>query len=420
MFKYKSEADLAAMTPEQRDIYSEQKREFEAKATEKMIADAIKAAIPVKTAEEIKAEGDAAAAEKLEKDNAKKQLDEIKETVNQLKEAGTGGAAKVETILEFAEKNKEAIKGSSKKGHEFEGVIKADTVRASVTNNAFGQVVPGIGSLASRKLSIYDVFRKVPVAKDRNGVVRYADWDAATTVRAAAAVAEAGTFPSSTAKWAMYSINLEKIGDSIPMSEEFLYDSAMFAAELDNFLRVNVAIKRDTDLTSADGVSPNVNGLLTQLTAYTAVAAGITDANMYDLIVKVKETISKPYGGKFNPDVALMNITDINNMQLKKDLNNNYILPPFFDRAGLKVDGLTVVECNSLTANTMVLGDSRFGAIYEEGDITVTTGFATGDFESDMQTLKARQRMNLLIKNSEKLGWLKVTDIAAALVTIAS
>jgi hypothetical protein len=32
------------------------------------------------------------------------------------------------------------------------------------------------------------------------------------------------------------------------MSEEFMYDSAMFAAELENFLRVNVAIKVDTDL----------------------------------------------------------------------------------------------------------------------------------------------------------------------------
>jgi len=420
MFKYKTEAELTAMTPEQRDIYSEQKREFEAKGTKEMIQAELKAAFPAKTPEQIKAESDAIEAEKTEKENNKRQLDEIKETVNQLKEQTTIDPAKGESIKAFAEKNKEAIKASAKKGHEFEGVIKADTVRASVTNNAHGEIIPGIGSLASRKLSIYDVFRKVPVATDRNGVVRYADWDAATSVRAAAAVAEGGTFPSSTAKWQMYSMNLEKIGDSIPMSEEFLYDSAMFAAEVDNFLRVNMAIKRDTDLTDGDGASPNVNGLLNQLTAYVPVAAGIVDANMYDLLVKAKESISKPYGGKFSPDTVLMNITDINNMQLEKDGNNNYILPPFYDRAGMRVDGMAVVECNSLSAGTMVLGDSRFGAIYQEGDITVTTGLATGDFESDMVTLKARQRMNLLIKNSEKLGWLKVTDIAAALLTIAS
>jgi len=416
-FQYKTTKEVSEMTPEQVDIYGEQKRAFESEATQKMISDAIKAAFPEKTAEQVKAEADAI---QVEKDALKGQLDEIKETVNQLKENSSFGTEKAETLLQFAEKNKEAIKDSATKGKDFNGVVKADTLRASVTNNAYGQIEPGIGSIAARKLTIYDIFRKVPVSRDKNGTVRYADWDTATTVQAAAAVAEGATFPSSTAKWQMYSMNLEKIGDTVPMSEEFLYDASMFAAELDNFLRVNHAIKRDTDLTSANGTSPNVNGLLTQLTAFVPAASGITDANVYDLIVKVKESISKPYGGKFNPDVVLMNITDINKMQLKKDTTNNYILPPFYDRNGMKVDGALVIETNSLTANTLVMGDSRFGAIYQEGDITVSTGLATGDFESDMVTLKSRQRLNLLIKNSEKLGWTKVTSISAALTTLAT
>jgi hypothetical protein len=419
MFKYKTEAELTAMTPEQRDIYGEQKREFEAKATLKMITDAIKERFPEKTAEEIKTEADAIKAKETADKLLADEVKEIKETVNQLKE-NTGTSTTKETLLSVVEKNFDKIKASKEKGKEATFTVKADTVRASVTNNAMGQIDPVIGSLAHRKLTIYDIFRKIPIGKDMNGVYRYADWDKDTTVRAAAAVAEGANFPSSTAKWQMYSINLEKIGDSVPMSEELVYDSAMFAAELDNFLRVNVAIKRDDDLTTSNGTSPNIFGILTILSAYVPAAAGIVDASIYDLIVKVREAITKPFGSKFSPNVALMNITDINRMKLKKDANNNYILPPFFNKDGQIVDTCTVIECNSLTANSMILGDSRWGAIIEEGDITVTTGFATGDFESDMQTLKARQRLNLLIKNSEKLGWLKVTDIDAALTTLAS
>lgn len=340
------------------------------------------------------------------------------EVLTEIKLNGSGG--KGQTLLQVVEANKEQLKASTKKGKEHEFEIKADTLRASVVSNPNALDLTDIGQLAHRQLTVYDIFRKVPVPKNSNGVVRYVDWDAASIVRAAKAISEGNAYDASTAKWATYTLSLEKVGDSIPMSEEMLYDSALFAAELENFLRVNVAIKVDTDLIAANGSSPNINGLNNQLSAYTPAAAGIMDASIYDLLVKVREAITSPYGSKYNPNVALMNITDINRMKLKKDQNNNYILPPFFDKAGNVVDGITVIECNSITANTAAVGDSRYGAIYEEPGVTVQTGFATGDFESDMMTIKARKRLNLLIRNVDRTGWLKITDIDAALTTLAS
>jgi hypothetical protein len=333
---------------------------------------------------------------------------------------GAANVAAAKTLLQVVKDNAEQLKASTQKGKEHTFEIKANTLRSSITSNPNALDIPEIGQLATRQLTVYDIFRKVPVAKDRNGTVRYVDWDKDTIARAAAAIAEGGTFPASTAKWATYTLNLEKIGDSIPLSEEFMYDASAFAAELENFLKVNVAIKVDTDLIAGDGSSPNLNGLLNQIDAFTASASGITDASIYDLIVKVREAITKSYGSKYSPNVALMNITDINKMKLKKDANNNYILPPFQDRNGNVVDGVTVIECNSITANTMVVGDSRYGAIYEEDGVTVQTGFATGDFESDMMTIKARRRLNLLIRKADKTGWLKVTSISAALTTLAT
>jgi hypothetical protein len=339
---------------------------------------------------------------------------------NMINEIRTKGTNTRETLLSVVEANKDAIKLSAKrKDQSFEFELKADTLRASVVGNPSALDLPEIGQLATRKLTVYDIFRKVPVPKDRNATVRYVDWDADTTVRAAKAIAEGADFDPSTAKWATYTLSLEKVGDMIPMSEEFLYDASTFAAELENFLKVNVAIKVDTDLIAADGASPNIKGLLAYTPAYAAAASGIVDASLYDLIVKVREAITKPYGSKYSPDTALMNITDINRMKLKKDQNNNYVMPPFKDANGNVIDGVTVVECNAITANTMVIGDSRYGAIYEEPGIAVTTGLDTGDFKSDMVTLKARRRMNLLIRNVDKTGWLKVTDIDAALLTLA-
>ena len=342
------------------------------------------------------------------------------EEIARIKDSNKEGSSFTDRLVLEIERNKEGLEASTKKGKDFEFTIKADTLRASVVGNPAALDLADVGQLAHRKLTVYDLFRKVPVPAGSNGVVRYVDWDAATTVRAAAAIAEGGTFPESTAKWATYTLSLEKVGDIIPMSEELMYDAPLFASELLNFLDTNVAIKVDTDLVTGNGTSPNINGLKAQIPNYTPVASGITDASIYDLLVKLREAITTSYGSKYSPNVALMNISDINKMKLKKDANLNYILPPFFNQAGQIVDGLSVIECNSFTANTMAIGDSRYGAIYEIPGVTVETGKGTGDFESDMMSIKARKRLNLLIRNVDRTGWLEVTSISAALTTLAT
>lgn len=402
MFTFKTEADLTAMTAEQRDSYAVDKRSFEALQTKEMINESI------------------AKIEMPKSEISKAQFDELVENVNVIKEQGSK-TPKFETIYDVVKANEVNIQKSAKdKGKTFEFVIKADAVRASVVGNPNALDLPSIGQLATRKLTVYDAFQKVPVGKDNNGVIRYVDWDEATKVRAAAAIAEVGAFPEATAKWATYTLALQKVGVQIPMSEEFVNDSAMFAAEVQTFLQNDVLLKIDTDLINASGVAPNIAGLLTQVGTFTAVASGITDANIYDLIVKVYESISAAGGSKYSPNLALMNIVDINKMKLKKDANFNYIMPPFATVGGQNVDGISILECNAVTANSMIIGDSNYGKIYEEPGFYVATGYDGADWSTDMMTMKARKRLNLLIRTVDQTGWKKVTSISAALTTLAT
>lgn len=325
------------------------------------------------------------------------------------------------TLAEALKANKENISKLAKGQSNEEVVVKADTVRASIASNTQSYNLPDIGQLAHRQLALYDIFAKFPVTEsNNNGVIRYWDWDSATTVRAAAAIAESGTFPESEAKWALGTIPLEKIGDTLPVSEEFFEDEQMFAAELEQFLATNVELAIDTQLATGNGTTPNLKGIVTTVNAYTPVASGITDANIYDLLVKVSESITTTGGAKYRPDVALMNISDINKMKLKKDANNNYIIPPFVSRDGKQVDTMIVMEANSITANTMVVGDRRFARIYEKGGITLSKGLSGTQFVEDMMTLKARKRLAFLIRNADLGGFAKVTSISAALTTLAS
>ena len=316
-------------------------------------------------------------------------------------------------VIEHKEAFIDAVKRHT--AHDF--TVKATFLRTSVTSSTQALRLDSIGQLAHRALRMYDLFPKVPVGEGSNGTIRYADWDSAT-VRNAATVAEGVVFNESTAVFEEYTLTLQKIGDTIPMSEESLYDIPRFTRELEMFLSVNVAIVEDTQLLTGSGAGTNLTGAYTSAGTYTPLASGFTDANIYDLIVKTAEDMMIGANSKYMPDTVILNIADINAMKLKKDANNNYIMPPFATDSGATVDGMRVVESNAMTANTMLVMDTRFGTIYEVEGFNITTGYVDAQFSSDLITLKAKKREALLIRDADTGGFKKVTSISAALLLL--
>lgn len=401
---------------EKKGISAEQFKEFEAEK---------QAELQNEYLGEIEAQvGKTATKEELKtaKTEITKSVENLAEEVNSLSEKLKEGNPNSENTMEKQiSENKETLKEIAKGTSAKEVVLKADTLRASIANNQQATDLAGVGQLAHRKLSLYDIFPKVQISEsNNNGTIRYYDWDEDTIARAAASVAEGAAFPESTAKFKKGSISLEKIGDTLPVSEEFFEDEAMFASELNMFLETNVALEVDSQLCNGDGTSNKLLGLYASIPAYTPVASGITDANIFDLIVKVAEDITVTGGSKYNPDTIIARKSVINQMKLKKDGENNYVLPPFVSADGKNIDGMVVVESNIAPANTLVVCDKRFARIYEKGGVELSKGMVNGQFAEDMMTLKARKRLAFLIRNADKGGFRKVTSISAALTTLAT
>lgn len=337
------------------------------------------------------------------------------------------GQAKVSVLSPFEkslEDNKENIEKGATLPHsqKREFIVteqKAAFTAASVVNNTDAMRLTDIGQLATRKLSVWESLPKIPVNRDANGTVRYTDWDEATIVRAAATIAEGGTFPESTAVFEEYSITLKKIGDTIPITEESLYDRARFAAELNMFIQTNVNLITDQQVYSGDNTGNNLKGFATTAIPYVPVASGIVDASIYDLIVKVKEAMTAGKDSKYMPNVVYMNIVDINRYKLKKDADNNYIMPPFVGNDGNMIDGVMVIESNIVATNTFVMADNRFIRVYEEAGLAVSTGLVGDQFKQDLITLKARRRAQVLVREADRQAVYIVSDITAALATLA-
>jgi len=401
MFVYKNTSELEAMTAEQLDQYKTELKAHEAKQLEGQISEAVKAQIA----------------------EANKNLDDVigAEVAKQLLEKGSKGEESVKTLKSEIAENKEAITKVAKGETKESVTLKAISNRASIANNQQAVDLTGIGQLATRKLSLYNIFPKVQVSSsNHNGTIRYYDWDEATIARAAASVAEGAAFPESTAKFKKGSIVLEKIGDTLPVTEEFLEDEAMFASELSLFLDTNVQLVVDSQLCNGTGASNTLVGLYQSSPAYTPVASGIVDANIYDLIIKVSEDITTVGGSKYMPNAVIARKSVINQMKLKKDGENNYLLPPFVSADGRNIDGMVVIESNIAPANTLVVCDTRYAKIYETGGVELSTGMVGDQFIEDAMTLKARKRLAFLIREADKGGFRKVTSISAALGTLAT
>jgi HK97 family phage major capsid protein len=331
-----------------------------------------------------------------------------------------GTTEKKLSLKDALKEHAEIIKLIANRVTEKEVVVKALLQRSAIDGNENAYDLPEIGALSTRKLSLYDLFPKLNIGKgNKNGTVRYYDWDEATIVRAAAAVAEGAAFPESTAKFKKYAVTIQKVGDTLPVTEEFFEDESLFAAELEMFLKVNVELEVDRQLYEGDGTGNTIVGLMSSINSYDLPATGSIQApNIYDLIEKVDEQITTLGGSKFTPDVVIANKATINRMKLAKDANDNYILPPFVSRDGRDVGGKVVIESNIFGDNELVVGDRRFARIYEIDGITMSKGTVNTQFSEDEMTLKVRKRLAFLIRNCDKKGFRKVLDIDAALAAL--
>jgi HK97 family phage major capsid protein len=390
MFTLKTIAEQEAMTNEELQAYKTAE-----KAHEKS-----------QILEEAKAEA------KKEVDAQKARIDELE---GQLTDLSASKSDNKVSLVEEVKENKEKLK-SLASGQKGEIELKALTTRASVDPNLNYNALSDIGQLGVKRRSLYNVLPKVQVSNgNHNGVIKYRDWDEATVVRAAASVAEGVAFPESTAKFKDYLLPIQKIGDTLPVTEEFFEDEVQAASELSLFLDTNVNTVIDSQIINGDGTGTNLKGLLSSTPAYTAVASGIDAPNLKDLTRKMRTAIVKNRGSKYSPDVVVANSDVIDTYILAKTEDNAYL----FDENG-RIGGLTIIEDNNMPDNQLVVGDSRFARIYEMGGVVLSEGYSGTQFVEDELTLKARKRMAMLIRTVDQTGFLKCTNITNALATLAT
>lgn len=308
--------------------------------------------------------------------------------------------------------------------HKFQMNVNKTTVGLStIGSDPIGMFLPGIAEVQSQKNMIAPSLGQFNIGTDSHGIIYWTDQT--TRTNNAAARSDGSAAAEQVYAWTGYSETIDNVSAMIPVHKEALKHVSWMEGELNRLLSDDVVTALDAYCYTGSGTAPQIGGIYTRATAFDAaafIAAGgytPTGAGIYDLVVCMAAQIEK--ATKYMVDKVWLNPYDCLKLRLAKDKNDNFLFPQYALGNGgdLYIGKVRVIEANSVTAGTLVVGDSRKATLYTSGNVEVEMGYnLTGDFSKRIVTLLANMEASLLIRNAEVDAFLKSTNITSDIAAI--
>lgn len=226
-------------------------------------------------------------------------------------------------------------------------------------------------------------------------------------------VAEGAAKPQTDFDIVERSAKVEKIAVWIKVSKEALADIKFLQSEINTELRELVELKLDEQILNGNGTSPNLRGILNVAPTFAAVATlatAIPDANRFDVIMAAVAQIA---AANFTANAVVVNPADFFAMQLVKDGEGRYLMPPFSTPNGLNVAGLRVVANNGVAVGSFLVGDFTKDNLAIREEVNIQIGYENDDFTKNLVTILAEMRAVNYIKTNHLNAFVKGTFAAA-------
>lgn len=320
------------------------------------------------------------------------------------------------------------------------------------------QFVPGIVDLRFYPNVIASLFPNMPVSSPVVSYVKESAW-----TNNAAAVAEGATKPYSTNAVTRLTEQVGKIANLARVTDELIQDAPYFWALVQQRLAQGVIRQEEVQLLAGEGM-PGVNGILNRTTGFTkpqtitavtnlqvpaASTPGMgTSNNTVDSVTPGREIVGVGSGVAptgvaiaegilaaltdirvrqfFEPDAIVLNPSDWTTVRLAKDENGQYLGGSFFGSdygagsstpdanigEGFRLWGKRVVATPALPAGYILVGAfGQAGQVLRKGGLQVDMTNTNGvDFEQNLWTVRAEERVGLLMDRPELLELVKLTN----------
>jgi HK97 family phage major capsid protein len=245
--------------------------------------------------------------------------------------------------------------------------------------------------LATRPIQILDLIPIDPV-----GVATVKWMEKTTFTISAAEIAEAATYPESVYVWTERSAPVQKLADSIPVTDEQIDDVDQMASLLDADLRFGVRQKLDSQVINGTGTPPQIRGILNYAGIQTQARAADPHFDaIFKAITKVRAV------GRAEPDAVAIHSTDFQTIRLTRTADGLYIMGNPDSPGSMRLFGLPVAINEVLTQGTALVGDfARYARLKERKGIEVQVGYTGTQFTEGKKTLRADVRVAMVVRRA--------------------
>lgn len=256
----------------------------------------------------------------------------------------------------------------------------------------------GANALPQRRMRVRDL---LPVVGISTGAVEYPKQT--TRTNAAATVVEGDAKPESALGWTMETVTPKVIAHWVPASRQILDDAPQLRDTIDNELLYGLSYAEEAQLLNGSGVGENLDGLVTNATAYSA-PDGLVAGQMLDIVALA---ILQNALAEEAADGIIIHPSDWMRMRLLKDADGKYILGDPAASVQPVLFGLPVIATQAMTVDKFLVGNFRRAAtLYDRWTPRVEVSTEHADyFTRNLVALLAEERIALAVKNAAALTY---------------
>ncbi len=216
--------------------------------------------------------------------------------------------------------------------------------------------------------------------------------------------------------------NVKKFTAFIKISEEMVDDIDFMNTEINNELVSELLRAIELQVYSGDGTGLNLNGIVTQATAFVATTApvAVDNANLVDVLRTAITQIK--IANQMPPNYIMLHPTDVLGLlQIKRSTTDKAYIDALQLVAGnLSLDGVPIIETTLVTVDTYLVGDFTKATVFDKGSISVEVGRSDDDFVKNLVTVLAEWRGLNVIKTNQTTAFVTgtISVDAAALEAI--
>jgi len=225
-----------------------------------------------------------------------------------------------------------------------------------------------------------------------------------TETGAPATTAELGAIPEKDFAFQEFKAPLKKVTVANKHSVELLSDAPQLVSAIRGWLATDLNIAVDDQLLNGDGTGANLSGVTTVATDLNTEIGTqiIATPNLYDVLRVAMTKMMVAGKGQFVPTHIVLNPADAEALDLTKDAEGRYLMPPFISADGTRIKGATVITNTAITADTFLVGDFRYLHVGRKGGVEVEMTNSDGtDFMNDIITIKLRRRIASYVRAND-------------------